>query len=627
VIEAPIHLYPTGPLVALVGNPNCGKTALFNRLTGSRQKVANYAGVTVERKEGRLVTPGGKSLRILDLPGTYSLYPRSLDERVTCDVLAGRAVGEKRPDLVVCVVDATNLRRSLRLVLAVQRMNLPCIVALNMSDEAQARGIHIDEALLSASLGAKVVATVAIEMQGDQALRTLLDDPAIWQGSALEASLPQVTDNVQLDHDRVQSILRALNLDRITPDETTAKIDRVLLHPVVGPAILVLVLFLIFQAMFSWAAVPMEWIKVATVWFSAQVMQWLPDNWVRSLLVDGIIAGAGAVIVFLPQILILFGFILILEESGYLPRAAYLLDRLMGSVGLSGRSFIPLLSSFACAIPGIIAIRTIPNVRDRVVTMLIAPLMTCSARLPIYALLIAAFIPQKTIAGFLQLQGVVMFVLYLAGILAAMAVAWVLKTLTAAGRQVRPLMMELPTYRRPHIRNILIGLLHRAQLFMRRVGGVIMLLTIALWFLASFPGAPEGATKTAIEYSFAGMLGQALAVVLAPIGFNWQISIALIPGMAAREVAISALGTVYALSASQASAADTLGPLLAQHWSLPTALAMLAWYVFAPQCISTLATLKRESGGWTIPAIATTYLFVLAYLAAFITYRVALALL
>jgi ferrous iron transport protein B len=627
VIEAPIHLYPTGPLVALVGNPNCGKTALFNRLTGSRQKVANYAGVTVERKEGRLVTPGGKSLRVLDLPGTYSLYPRSLDERVTCDVLAGRAVGEKRPDLVVCVVDATNLRRSLRLVLAVQRMNLPCIVALNMSDEARARGIHIDEALLSASLGVKVVATVAIELQGDLALRALFDDPAIWQVSALEVSVPQVTDHVQLDHERVQSMLRALQLDRITPDETTARIDRVLLHPVVGPAILVLLLFLIFQAMFSWAVVPMEWIKDGTIWFSAQVVQWLPDNWVRSLLVDGIIAGAGAVIVFLPQILILFGFILILEESGYLPRAAYLLDRLMGSVGLSGRSFIPLLSSFACAIPGIIAIRTIPNLRDRIVTMLIAPLMTCSARLPIYALLIAAFIPQKIIAGFLQLQGVVMFVLYLAGILGAMAVAWVLKTLTAAGRQVRPLMMELPTYRRPHLRNILMGLLHRAQLFMRRVGGVIMLLTIALWFLASFPGAPEGATQAAIEYSFAGMLGQALAVVLAPIGFNWQISIALIPGMAAREVAISALGTVYALSASEASAADTLGPLLAQQWSLPTALAMLAWYVFAPQCISTLATLKRESGGWTIPVIATTYLFVLAYLAAFITYRVALALL
>ncbi len=626
MIETPIHLYPTGPLVALVGNPNCGKTALFNRLTGSRQKVANYAGVTVERKEGRLITPAGKSLRILDLPGTYSLYPRSLDERVTCDVLAGRAVGEKRPDLVVCVVDATNLRRSLRLVLAVQRMNLPCVVALNMSDEARARGIQVDETLLSASLGVRVVSTVAIEMHGDQALRALFDDTTIWQATTLKLDLSEIEDSTQLDHERVQSILRALNLDRITPDEATAKLDRVLLHPVFGPAILVLLLFLIFQAMFSWAAVPMEWIKDATAWFSEQAVQWLPDTWLRSLLVDGIIAGAGAVIVFLPQILILFGFILILEESGYLPRAAYLLDRLMGSVGLSGRSFIPLLSSFACAIPGIIAIRTIPNARDRVVTMLIAPLMTCSARLPIYALLIAAFIPQQTIAGFLQLQGVVMFVLYLAGIIGAMAVAWLLKKLTAAGRQVRPLMMELPTYRRPHLRNILMGLLHRAQLFLRRVGGVIMVLTIALWFLASFPGAPEGATNAAIEYSFAGMLGHALAVVLAPIGFNWQISIALIPGMAAREVAISALGTVYALSATGAAATDTLGPLLAQQWSLPTALAMLAWYVFAPQCISTIATLKRESGGWTIPVVATTYLFALAYLAAFITYRVALAL-
>ena len=625
--EATIHVHPTGPLVALVGNPNCGKTALFNRLTGSRQKVANYAGVTVDRIEGRLLTPAGKTLRILDLPGTYSLYPRSLDERVTCDVLAGRAVGEKRPDLVVCVVDATNLRRSLRLVLAVQRLNLPCVVALNMSDEARARGIQIDEARLSLSLGVPVVSTVAIDTQGDQALRALFDARAIWSVSEQPSDLPAAEESVQLDHERVQTILKALDLDRITPDETTAQIDRLLLHSILGPLVLVGVLFLIFQAMFSWAAVPMEWIKEGTTWFSELLLQWLPDSWLRSLLVDGIIAGAGAVLVFLPQILILFGFILILEESGYLPRAAYLLDRLMGSVGLSGRSFIPLLSSFACAIPGIIAVRTIPNARDRVVTMLIAPLMTCSARLPVYALLIAAFIPQQKIGGFLQLQGLVMFVLYLAGILGAMAVAWFLKKVTRAGHQVRPLMMELPTYRRPLLRNILLGLFHRAQLFMRRVGGVIMLLTIALWFLASFPGAPEGALNPAIEYSVAGMLGHALAVVLAPIGFNWQISIALIPGMAAREVAISALGTVYALSATGPSAADTLGPILAQQWSLPTALSMLAWYVFAPQCLSTLATLKRESGGWAIPLIATTYLFVLAYLAAFITYRVALAVL
>ncbi len=625
--ESRVYFHATGPLIALVGNPNCGKTALFNRLTGSRQKVANYAGVTVERKEGRLTTPTGKTLRILDLPGTYSLYPRSLDERVTCDVLAGRAKGEKRPDLVVCVVDATNLRRSLRLVLAVQRLNMPFVVALNMSDEARARGIHVDVSALSAELGVAVVSTVAIEAQGDESLRQLLDTPSIWVHDAD----PQVADDtiapqIQLDHDRVQQILQHLNLDHVTPDSKSERIDSVLLHPVAGPMLLVILLFVIFQAMFSWAAVPMEWIKDLTVLLSEQVVRFLPDNWVRSLIVDGVIAGAGAVVVFLPQILILFGFILLLEESGYLPRAAFLLDRLMGSVGLSGRSFIPLLSSFACAIPGIIAIRTIPNARDRTVTMLIAPLMTCSARLPVYALLIAAFIPNQLVWGVLELQGVVMFILYLAGILGAMAVAWVLKKFTAAGRHVRPLMMELPTYRLPQARNIAIGLWQRAKLFMGRVGGVIMVMTLALWFLASFPGAPEGALGAPIEYSFAGMIGKALAVVLGPIGFNWQISIALVPGMAAREVAISALGTVYALSATGPAAADTLGPLLAQQWSLPTALSLLAWYVFAPQCLSTLATIKRESGGWTIPLISAGYLFALAYLASFITYRCALAL-
>ena len=626
--QARIYLHPTGPLVALVGNPNCGKTALFNRLTGSRQKVANYAGVTVERKEGRLQTPLGKTLRILDLPGTYSLYPRSLDERVTCDVLAGRAVGEKKPDLVVCVVDATNLRRSLRLVLAVQRLKIPFIVALNMSDEASARGIHIDVAALSAELGVPVVSTVAVAPQGDMALRVALDQPDSWSHridpQAADETQP---DLVHQDHERVQQILTRLDLDHVVPDLKSERLDRVLLHPVTGPLILVALLFVIFQAMFSWAAVPMEWIKDATQWLSEFLVQAMPDIWLRSLIVDGVIAGAGAVVVFLPQILILFGFILLLEESGYLPRAAYLLDRLMGTVGLSGRSFIPLLSSFACAIPGIIAIRTIPNARDRMVTMLIAPLMTCSARLPVYALLIAAFIPQRIVGGLFELQGVVMFALYFAGIAGAMAVAWVLKRFTTTGRQIRPLMMELPTYRVPNPRNILIGLFQRARLFLRRVGGVIMVLTLALWFLASFPGAPEGATGAAIEYSFAGMLGKSLAVVLAPIGFNWQISVALIPGMAAREVAISALGTVYALSATGPAGADTLGPMLAQQWSLPTALALLAWYVFAPQCLSTLATMKRESGGWKIPLISLTYLFALAYLAAFATYRIALALL
>ena len=625
-----IHFHPSGPLIALVGNPNCGKTALFNRLTGSFQKVANYAGVTVERKEGRLITSLHIALRILDLPGTYSLYPRSLDERVTCDVLAGRAQGERRPDLAVCVVDATNLRRSLRLVLAVQRQGLPCIVALNMSDEARLRGIHIDEQALSVELGIPVVSTVATAVGGESALRKMLDDPAILQLKAGPAAVNDTADpggqQTHTDHERVQAILRKLKLDHLVPDLKTERLDRFLLHPVFGPVALVVLLFMIFQAMFSWAQVPMDFIKDMSDHLAVLVADLLPDNWMRSLIVDGVIKGAGSVVVFLPQILILFAFILILEESGYLPRAAYLLDRLMGSVGLSGRSFIPLLSSFACAIPGIIATRTIPNQRDRWVTMLIAPLMTCSARLPVYALLISAFIPQTKIWGLFELQGLIIFILYFAGILGAMGVAWVLKRFTASGRQIRPLMMELPPYRLPVVRNILIGLWQRTQLFMSRVGGVIMVLTLALWFLASFPSAPAGAAGSPIEYSIAGIIGHALAVVLAPIGFNWQIAIALVPGLAAREVAISSLGTVYALSTTT-EVAQSLGPLIAQQWSLPTALSLLAWYVFAPQCLSTIATIRRESGSWQLPLLVLVYLFALAYLASFITFRVATALL
>jgi ferrous iron transport protein B len=620
MLEHTIHLHPSGSLVALVGNPNCGKTALFNLLTGSRQKVANYAGVTVERKEGRLDTGNGKTLRVLDLPGTYSLYPRSQDERITCDVLLGRAIGEKRPDVLVCVVDATNLRRGLRLVLAVKRLGLPCVVALNMTDMAAQRGLHIDTATLSAALGLPVVSTVAVASLGDAALREWLGTASWRNGGSLQAA---EAVSIEEDHRVVQDILRRLHLDQLLPDAVSDRLDRVFLHPLWGPLILSVLLFLIFQAVFSWAAVPMDAIKSATAWTAEEVMILLPDTWWRSLITDGLIAGLGGVIIFLPQILILFFFILLLEESGYLPRAAFLLDRIMGSVGLSGRSFIPLLSSFACAIPGIMATRTIANPRDRMVTILIAPLMTCSARLPVYALLIGAFIPQRQVAG-MALQGLVLFVLYVAGIAGAMLVAWVLKRLTSSGGMSRPLMMELPTYHLPTLRNLAIGLWQRVNIFMRRVGGIILVLTLVLWFLASFPGAPEGATRPAIEYSYAGWLGQGLQQVFEPIGFNWQISIALVPGMAAREVAVSALGTVYALAASGDNTADMLTPLLAQQWSLATALSLLAWFVFAPQCLSTLAAIKRETGGWTMPLLTAGYLFALAYLASFITYRVAL---
>ena len=625
--EAVIHVHRGGPLVALVGNPNCGKTALFNLLTGSRQKVANYAGVTVERKEGKLITPAGKTLRVLDLPGAYSLHARSPDERVTCDVLYGRARGEKRPDLVVCVVDATNLRRNLRMVLAVKRLGLPCVVALNMTDLAARQGMKVDPDAMAAELGVPVVSTVGVKSDGADRLRALLDQPEVWRHGSKHLTADSADEPIvgtQADHDTVHAILTRLGLASVVPHTASDRIDRVVLHPVFGPILLAVLLFLVFQAVFSWAQAPMDAIKSVTDATGAAVTSWLPEGWMRSLIVDGVIAGAAGVVVFLPQILILFFFILLLEESGYLPRAAFLLDRLMGSVGLSGRSFIPLLSSFACAIPGIMAARTIANPRDRLVTIMIAPLMTCSARLPVYALLIGAFIPARPVWGGFELQGLVLFGLYLAGIVGALLVAWVLKQFTARG-QVRSLMMELPAYHWPTVRNVAIGLWQRVEIFMRRVGGIILGLTIALWFLASFPAPPAGATGAPIEYSIAGTLGRALAVVFEPIGFNWQISIALVPGLAAREVAVGALGTVYALSATGEDTAQALTPLISHTWSLATALSLLAWYVFAPQCLSTLATVKRETGGWAMPLLMAGYLFALAYAASFITYRVALA--
>jgi len=618
--EAVVHVHRGGKLVALVGNPNCGKTALFNGLTGSHQKVANYAGVTVERKEGRLVTAAGKALRLLDLPGTYSLHPRSPDERVTCDVLAGRAAGERRPDLVVCVLDATNLRRNLRLLLAVRRQGLPVVVALNMADLAARRGLKVDAAALAERLGLPVVRTVAIHGEGLDELRALLDRPEVWDGSTAPPP-PEPGE----DHVAIKQLLGALDLDHELPQLPSDRLDRVLLHPLWGSLIFTVLMFLLFQAVFSWAEPPKDVIEGALGWIGEQVGNYIPEGWFHSLIVDGLIAGVGGVLAFLPQILILFFFILLLEESGYLPRAALLLDRLMGSVGLSGRSFIPLLSSFACAIPGIMATRSIANPRDRLVTILIAPLMTCSARLPVYALLIGAFVPQREVAGF-ELQGLVLFGLYAAGILGAMGVAWVLKRFTNAGRLVRPLMMELPAYHWPHWRSIAIGLWQRALIFVKRVGGIILTLTMALWLLSTFPGPPPGATGAPIEYSVAGWLGRGLAVIFEPIGFNWQISLALVPGLAAREIAISALGTVYALSATGDDAAQALAPLIAQSWSLATALSLLAWYVFAPQCLATLAAVKRETGGYRLPLIMAGYLFGLAYLASFVTYRVALAL-
>jgi ferrous iron transport protein B len=613
--------HAAAPLVALVGNPNCGKTALFNLLTGSRQKIANYAGVTVERKAGVLATGAGLRLQILDLPGVYSLNPRTPDERITCDVLAGTRPGESRPDLIVAVVDATNLRQNLRLVLALLRLGQPVVVALNMVDLARRRGLPVDAAALSRELKAPVVETIGTRARGARDLAQLLD----LKSGALSGHAP-VTTSARLEDDQaeVDRILKALKLDGPQVATASDRIDRIVLHPVFGPLLLAVILFLMFQAVFIGAKPFMAAIQEAMSLLAGRVATLLPPGPLLSLLIDGVLAGAGTVIVFLPQILILFFFILLLEDSGYLPRAAFLLDRLMGVVGLSGRAFIPLLSSFACAIPGIMATRTIPNPRDRLITIMIAPLMTCSARLPVYALLIGAFVPSRRLPGGLELQGVVLFALYFAGVASAFLVAACLKLVGLRGT-LHPLQMELPAYHRPSLRNLGMGLWSRTQVFLSRVGTIILALTVLLWALSKFPGPPPGATAPAITYSIAGRIGHWLAVLFAPIGFNWQISLALVPGLAAREVAVGALGTVYALGSSGPDVAGALSPVIAASWTLPTALALLAWYVYAPQCLSTLAVTRRETNSWRYPVLMATYQFVLAYLAAGITFHVALA--
>ena len=607
--------------IALVGNPNSGKTALFNQLTGSRQKVANYTGVTVERKEGRLRAPSGREFAVLDLPGAYSLHPASLDEAITRDLCRGFYPGEAAPDVLLCVIDATNLRLHLRFALELRELGKPMVVALNMVDAAQRRGIQVDVAALERELGVPVVETVAVRKQGAKALVERLDAMV----PHLDAPVPGPEGGIDY-HAKVREILSVA----VRMPARTAKIDdaldRWLLHPVFGLISLAVVMFLIFQAVYAWATPLMDGIEAGFAWLGSFVGSVLPEGPLASLLTDGIIAGVGGVVVFLPQILILFFFILVLEESGYLPRAAFLLDRMMAAAGLSGRSFIPLLSSFACAVPGIMSTRSIQDPRDRLATILVAPLMTCSARLPVYALLIGAFIPQKTVWGVFNQQGLVLFGLYAAGILSALAMSWIMKK-WRRDKSEHPLMLELPSYRLPHVRDLAVGLYERGMIFLKRVGGIILALTVLLWVLLSFPAAPAGATMPAIDYSYAGQIGHAMAVFFAPLGFNWQICIALIPGLAAREVAVASLATVYALSAADDDAASqALTPLISDGWSLATALSLLVWYIYAPMCISTLATIKRETNSWKTMGFSAFYLFAAAYVAALITYQVTKAL-
>jgi ferrous iron transport protein B len=612
---------------ALVGTPNSGKTSLFNALTGSRQKVANYPGVTVERKEGSFVTPQGRQVSLVDLPGTYSLRGRSPDEEITRDMVLGRTPGEALPDLVLCVADATNLRLTIRLVLELKSTGRRLALVLNMFDIATRRGVTVDVPKLSAALGISVVTSIAVRKGGTAELLRLTDEIAAGGKAPAQENRWQPLTAAQLrasqrEADRI--IGDSVSLPT-RPDTWTARIDAVVLHPVAGLLILALILFVMFQAVFAWAQPLMELLSSSFGALGQFVHDTLPAGLLQSFLQNGVISGVGSVVVFLPQIVIIFLFILLLEDFGYMARAAFLMDRIMGGAGLHGRAFIPLLSSFACAIPGIMATRVIDNRRDRLTTILISPLMTCSARIPVYTLIISAFIPDEQVWGWFNVRGLVMFGLYAAGIASALLMSFLIKFFMLRDYQPAPFMLELPDYKLPRLKSIVIGTYTRAKMFLQRAGTTIFSMMVLIWFLASFPQPPAGATDPAIDYSIAAVIGKTLEPLLAPLGFNWQIAVALIPGMAAREVAVAALGTVYAIEGGK-EAAEQIGQMLATKWSLATALSFLVWYIFAPQCASTLAVIRRETGSWKWMAVTFFYMLTLAYLASLVTYQIAIAL-
>ncbi|PZU15333.1 MAG: ferrous iron transporter B [Citromicrobium sp.] len=607
---------------ALVGNPNAGKSALFNALTGARQKIANYPGVTVERKAGRLTLPSGEPVELIDLPGAYSFDATSPDEDVTRRVVHGELPGEATPDFIVLVLDAANLEQHLVFAQEVLELGRPTVVALNMVDLAERDGLVIDPAALSSALGVPVIPTVAVRRRGLDELLAALDEAGAGEAAGL-APAPQ--QHITLPERRLAAanMAKGAILSESGTHRLHAGLDKVLLHPWIGPIILFALLFVVFQAVFAWATPFADALESAIGAMAEAVKSALPAGLIRDFLTDAVLNGVGSVIVFLPQIVILFAFILLMEASGYMARAAYLMDRMMQGVGLSGRSFIPLLSSFACAIPGIMATRSIADDKDRLTTILVAPLMTCSARLPVYAVIIAAFIPNTSVGAGIGLQGLVLFALYVAGIVGAMAVALVLRRSVTKG-SAGGFIMELPRYQLPLLGDLLIGLWQRAWVFLRRAGTIIFAATVILWLLLSFPRAEPGESQ--VDASIAGQIAGGLEVLVKPIGFNREIALALVPAMAAREVAVSSLATTYAVDAPDEEAeAAGLASQLSSRWSLATALAFLAWFVFAPQCLSTIAVTRRETNGWKWPLFMLFYLFALAYVFAGLTYWIAVA--
>jgi len=600
--------------LALLGAPNCGKTSMFNALTGGRAKVANYPGVTVEYRKGEFELPNSQSVELLDLPGVYGDCGHSMDERVAIDAVRGNLEGERRPDAILFMMDASHIETHLHNVLQAKNYGLPIVLVLNMMDMAARDGIEIDVAKLSEGLGIQVITSVAVRASGRAHLLEYLQD---WGKAVLAGRAAQPMGEAYKLKD-IQAKARLITgqaVSRIDQAETlTNRIDKIVLHPVIGLALLFLILFVMFQAVYAWSGPAIDAIEGMFGAVAGAVGSFLPDGWVKSLITDGIITGVGAVLVFLPQIIILFAFILLLEASGYMARAAFLVDTLMAKIGLNGRAFIPLLSSFACAIPGVMAARTIESERDRLTTILISPLMTCSARWPVYFLIIGAFIPQGKVGIFNQ-QGLVAFGLVMAGVVIAMIMATIFKRTLTRG-EASGLLIELPSYKVPVLKDYLMGLFDRGMIFVNRAGRIILPASIIIWFLASYP-----ARASTIAGTYVGKVGNLIEPLLRPIGFNLEIAISLIPAMAAREVAVSSLATIYAVK--EANVDEQLGSLISSQWSMPTALAFLAWFVFAPQCLSTFAVIRKETHSWKWPLFAFAYLFVLAYVAAGLTYHIA----
>lgn len=598
---------------ALLGAPNCGKTSLFNALTGGRAKVANYPGVTVEYRKGNFSLSSVKSIELLDLPGVYGDCGHSMDERVAIDAIKGNLVGERAPDGLIFMMDASHITTHLHNILQAKSYGLPIILVLNMMDMAARDGIDIDIAELESLLGIPVIRCVAVRNAGRAHLIEFLNE---WTADILNdsVSIPAIEKNNLKDLQSKARLITSRAVSQINKTVSlTQKIDNIVLHPFYGVIILAGLLIFMFQAVYWWAAPFMDGIDFIFSRLQLMVDSNFSETWLKSLISDGIIAGVGSVIIFLPQIIILFAFILLLEASGYMTRAAFLVDSLMAKVGLNGRAFIPLLSSFACAIPGIMAARSIEQEKDRLTTILIAPLMTCSARWPVYIMIIGAFIPNINI-GFLGLQGLIAFGLVLGGIIFAMIMAFIFKK-TLMNNSKSILLIELPSYKLPVIKDYFLGLWDRALIFINRAGRIILPASIIIWFLASYPTKSNGIVGT-----FAGKIGALIEPILRPIGFNLEIAISLIPGMAAREVVVGALATIYSLDSESLD-----GPLretLQNSWSLPTALSFLVWFVFAPQCLSTLAIMRKETNSWKWPLFAFFYLFSLAYLMAGITYQI-----